>query len=116
LKNLKTVAEVKDILKEICTLKSIMQQAYGLGITEAGLLAISNELVPYVMRFIKRNTEKNLVEVIDIEDNYWNPVYGLKGKLDATVRMNHASFQKSKEFSVRDNMTTTFIYNYKLVK
>jgi hypothetical protein len=80
----KTVPELKALLTKILQSPQIMLKAYGLGLNTKALQKLGNELIPFVSRFIL-GTDKRVVEVMDIEDNYWNPVYGLKGKIDIVV-------------------------------
>ena len=77
--------KVRELLVQVLKSPPIMVKGFGLRLSSVELRRLGAELVPYVMRFISAK-KHNILEVLDIEDNYWNPVYGLKGKLDATVR------------------------------
>ncbi len=97
---MKNKFETHQIMTEVNALLMnpvILEKAYGLGMTQSELKSIGHELVPYLkaikerMQPISQQNHKNnnkkmqITNVQDIEDCYWSPKYGLKGKVDCTV-------------------------------
>jgi hypothetical protein len=88
----RTLAQRKLILEEILKSTPILHQAYALKMEQDELNTLGAELLPYITKFTATrilSTSKeqswHIQKVRDIEDTYWNPVFGIKGKLDATI-------------------------------
>lgn len=87
------VASLMRFAPSIAKRPNIMESAYELGLTSKATETITLGLVPLVHQFMTTKFQVDngiggsttIVDVHDIEDNYYSPKYGLKGKLDSTV-------------------------------
>jgi hypothetical protein len=107
---MKETVQVADIVKEVDLLlknPETLEKAYGLGLTQSAFLKLGHELANPVAEFMKgkmdkfaggkmKNGEKlKISEIKDIEDCYWSPEYGLKGKVDCTVEAINSNRHKN---------------------
>ncbi|XP_038878324.1 DNA replication ATP-dependent helicase/nuclease JHS1 [Benincasa hispida] len=100
-----TVAFLKEVSRTV--LQKSMENVYACGANEKDICIIMNEAVPKILHWItifkcpmgsKGPTiefrsedgprKVSISEVIDIEEMAWAPKYGLKGMIDASVRVN----------------------------
>lgn len=93
---IKTDAELLETVKEICRRPEMLERAYGIGMSDAELAKIQTDCAQWVGVFMRQRftgrAKKDMkyqnfefIDVLGIEDNIWNPSYGLKGKIDATM-------------------------------
>lgn len=98
-KSLKTEEELRRAARQTCSLNDMLERAYGLKMTDTELEKFQEETVGWVFRFMcnRFNTGANnpkqnfkFMEVLGVEDNVWNPTFGLKGKIDSTVMIERS--------------------------
>jgi len=106
-KGIKEDSELTKSVQKICQRPQMLERAYGVGMDDEGLGKIQVDVVQWVGRFMKKRFLTDVKakvdkkyqnfkfkEVVGVEDNIWNPTYGMKGKIDATVLIEDDSGQK----------------------
>lgn len=105
-KGIGDVADLSKVVKRICQRPGMLERAYGIGMTDEELQKIQTDVVEWVARFMKKRflstsprdpksgQDFTFKQVIGVEDNIWNPKFGLKGKIDATVRIQRNGQEK----------------------
>ncbi|RYR04969.1 hypothetical protein Ahy_B06g084783 isoform B [Arachis hypogaea] len=78
---------------EVVLLRNI-ESLYACGVNESDVRKTLIDAVPRILSWILRFTNK---EVIDIEEMAWAPKYGLKGMIDASVRVTVQSVKDELE-------------------
>ncbi|CAG7820035.1 unnamed protein product [Allacma fusca] len=89
------------LVNECLRSPAILNSSYGCKLSQNDLVELVEDLIPHILDFVKnqfvsaaRGQGVNFVDICDIEDTYWNPVFGLKGKLDATVKVRGKNNQE----------------------
>lgn len=88
--------DVSELFKKVITNPAVLEQAYELGLTQKELEAIGTELIEPIRKFqAKLWNDKTIGSgkykgVVDIEDAYWSPQFGIKGKVDCTIEFADA--------------------------
>ncbi|KAG1656161.1 DNA replication ATP-dependent helicase/nuclease DNA2 [Nymphon striatum] len=92
-KNLKQVTEFMDDI--VCCSKNL-HEIYGHGLTEEDVKSQMKKYVPHIFAWsskylsnFQNNVDFEIKKIIDIEENYWCPNYGIKGKVDTTVAIHN---------------------------
>jgi hypothetical protein len=95
-KRIKEEVELKKELIEFLKTPDIMEKAYGQGLSSSQLEELAMPLIEHVLFFNKQKVLSKSKEqkwkinsVTDIEDCYWNPEFGIKGKVDCTVEIRN---------------------------
>ncbi|KAK6968690.1 DNA replication ATP-dependent helicase/nuclease DNA2 [Biomphalaria glabrata] len=107
--------EKKIIAKAHSLLNSskFLHEMYGQGVEEAKVMEEITSYIPSLITWLKKHTEftwptnlgkqsANVVvkEIHDIEENFWSPRFGLKGKIDMTVKAELKSANTSSEIKI----------------
>ncbi|KAF2347926.1 DNA replication factor Dna2 N-terminal [Trinorchestia longiramus] len=102
-----TSQELQDLLQGLLQQTWVVRDMYGLGITAPMLLAEMNKFLPHIEQFLlsympsttrlplrkalkkvsglKRGWKGTIEKILDCEENFWSPRFGLKGKVDLTL-------------------------------
>lgn len=127
-KGIKGDSELTKAVQKICQRPQMLERAYGVGMDDEELGKIQADVVQWVCRFMKKRfltdgkVDKKyqnfkFKEVLGVEDNIWNPTYGMKGKIDATVLIEDDSGEKvrlSIDFGCLNYLHGTFAETRKL--
>lgn len=103
--------DLKAILMEILRQKQIINQLYEANLDETAILNDTAVYLASIEKWLRENvlgTTKNfkITDICDIEESIWSPKYGVKGKLDLTVRsdIRLGSFSNlSSSFKTKEN-------------
>lgn len=97
-KKFKTRPEIHKELLTICAHADIVERAYSVGISQNKLVEMGEELVDWVLlfnkhRMLSRDSSQKwqINSVKDIEDCFWSPEFGVKGKVDCSVEVRTES-------------------------
>jgi len=93
------IQDLKELEKELMKIlgsSGIIENAYGQGLSQRELLELAMPLLEAVLSFNKERVIKKspqqkwkVMSVKDIEDCFWNPEFGIKGKVDCTVEIKN---------------------------
>ena len=103
--------KLQALVKHLMAQPSILRDMYGLGVSEAEIYEDMNNFLPRIHSWSQRYlgsglvpTEEskerrnqwrgNIKEIQDIEENVWSPKYGIKGKIDLTVKTSNRGVSK----------------------
>lgn len=111
-KKTQTPNELDRLVQELMSQPKILQELYGIGISEAHIYEEMKNFIPYIhawsqvylesscsVKIQEKEKRKNqwngkIVEIQDIEENIWSPKFGVKGKIDLTVKTNEHGVSK----------------------
>lgn len=93
---MKTGTDKKPELLKLCQKigqkTEMLEKAYGIGLTDEAYVKMQEEIVVWVEKFMNRRFRSvpkdqafTFLSVLALEENVWNPIFGLKGRIDATV-------------------------------
>uniref|UniRef100_A0A2C9LYA7 DNA replication ATP-dependent helicase/nuclease DNA2 n=1 Tax=Biomphalaria glabrata TaxID=6526 RepID=A0A2C9LYA7_BIOGL len=105
----KIIAKAQSLLSS----SKFLHEMYGQGVEEAKVMEEITSYIPSLLTWLKKHTEftwptnlgkqsANVVvkEIHDIEENFWSPRFGLKGKIDMTVKAELKSANTSSEIKI----------------
>ncbi|KAH9525419.1 Tripartite DNA replication factor [Bulinus truncatus] len=86
--------------KSLLESSKFIHEMYGQGVEESSVLEEVRSYIPSILNWLKKHTEWTgnerkekqsmdvmVKEIHDIEENIWSPRFGLKGKIDMTVKV-----------------------------
>ncbi|XP_068218032.1 DNA replication ATP-dependent helicase/nuclease DNA2-like [Palaemon carinicauda] len=102
----KITSKVKldSLMRQLISHPKMLCEMYGLGVNEAGIFEEMNNYLPRILSWSQRylgsglvqmqdgcvsrknQWQGNILEIHDIEENIWSPKFGVKGKVDLTVK------------------------------
>lgn len=113
LKKIYEESKIYHLMHEILQNVSFMVEAFSCGMTQQSLRQRVADYVPWIREFIEMyilgepselyespRTKLKILEVLDIEDNIWCRYFGVKGKVDFTVKVKIFG----SDFSVRNRV------------
>lgn len=107
---------LQELAQRCISSPAIKTAAYGCKLSQKELEKLVEELLPHIQKFIRdrflhspKQQNAEILSVCDIEDMFWNPAFGIKGKLDASVKIRSGykervgSKERREESYVRTN-------------
>ncbi|XP_045595912.2 DNA replication ATP-dependent helicase/nuclease DNA2 [Procambarus clarkii] len=111
---IKTHAELDKVMRELMSQPKILRDLYGIGVPEATIYEEMINFIPRIHAWSQVYLDSNhtsldkvqekeqrrnqwngkIVEIQDIEENIWSPKYGVKGKIDLTVKTSQCGVSK----------------------
>nr|XP_027220953.1 LOW QUALITY PROTEIN: DNA replication ATP-dependent helicase/nuclease DNA2-like [Penaeus vannamei] len=111
-KKIKSREQLEHLVRELMSQPKMLQEMYGLGVSEAHIYEEMNNFIPHINTWSqryrngklqdkvelkgqsKRQWAGQITEIQDIEENVWSPKFGVKGKIDMTVKTNQRGITK----------------------
>ncbi|XP_037778324.1 DNA replication ATP-dependent helicase/nuclease DNA2-like [Penaeus monodon] len=113
-KKIKSRDQLEHLVRELMSQPKMLQEMYGLGVAESHIYEEMNNFIPHIhtwsQRYLgsgkvqgdkvelkgqsKRQWSGQITEIQDIEENVWSPKFGVKGKIDMTVKTNQRGISK----------------------
>ncbi|XP_042863351.1 DNA replication ATP-dependent helicase/nuclease DNA2-like [Penaeus japonicus] len=113
-KKIQSREQLEHLVRELMSQPKMLQEMYSLGVAESHIYEEMNNFIPHIhtwsQRYLgngkvqggkvdlkgqsKRQWSGQITEIQDIEENVWSPKFGVKGKIDMTVKTNQRGISK----------------------
>ncbi|XP_042230821.1 uncharacterized protein LOC121872220 [Homarus americanus] len=111
---IQTHSKLDKLVQELMSQPTVLRDMYGLGVSEAHIYKEMNNFIPHIHAWSQqylgsgmarsgkdqeRGQRRNqwngeIVKIQDIEENMWSPKFGVKGKIDLTVKTHQHGVSK----------------------
>lgn len=127
-------SELQDLLLSLLRQSWVVRDMFGLGITEKTLYAEMSQFIPQIQKFLqnympanagpgklkagtntnglKKSWNGTIENVLDCEENFWSPRFGLKGKIDMTVAVNDSKGKRVRLSLLRIDCKSFYNFNF----